>query len=69
MDAVVKTASHIYILEFKIDKTAAIALQQIKDKDYAAKFALEKKKMVAVGINFDTENKTINDWMEEEINS
>jgi hypothetical protein len=69
MDAVVKTASHIYILEFKIDKTAAIALQQIKDKDYASKFALEKKKMVAVGINFDTENKTINDWLVEEISS
>jgi Predicted AAA-ATPase/PD-(D/E)XK nuclease superfamily len=69
MDAVVKTVSHIYILEFKIDKTAATALQQIKDKDYAAKFALEKKKMVAVGINFDTENKTISDWTQEDISS
>ncbi len=67
MDAVVKTDSHIYILEFKIDKTANVALQQIKDKDYASKFALEKKKIVAVGINFDTQNKTIDDWTVEEI--
>ncbi len=64
MDAVVKTDTHIYILEFKLDKTAAVALQQINDKKYADRYFLENKEIVAIGINFDTETKTINDWQE-----
>jgi hypothetical protein len=62
MDAVVKTDTHIYILEFKIDQTAQIALDQIKNKDYATKYALENKQIVGIGINFDTEKKTLDDW-------
>ncbi|MEY4904053.1 MAG: hypothetical protein RLZZ292_1868 [Bacteroidota bacterium] len=62
MDAVVKTDTHIYILEFKIDKSAKTALQQITNKDYAAKYALENKQIVGIGINFDTEKKTLDDW-------
>jgi hypothetical protein len=62
MDAVVKTDSHIYILEFKIDKTAEIALQQIKDKKYADKYLTENKEIVGIGMNFDSEKKTMDDW-------
>jgi hypothetical protein len=67
MDAVVKTDTHIYILEFKINQTAAVALQQIHDKQYADKYALEKKQIIAVGINFNTKKKTVDDWAAEEI--
>ncbi len=62
MDSVVKTASHIYIFEFKINQTAAVALAQIRDKDYADKYALENKTIVKVGINFNTKRRTIDDW-------
>jgi hypothetical protein len=61
MDAVVKTDTHIYILEFKLDQTAKIALDQIKNKDYATKYALENKQIVGIGINFDMDNKTVDD--------
>ncbi len=64
MDAVVKTDTHIYILEFKLDQTAKGALDQIRDKDYAAKYALENKKIIGIGINFDTDKKTVDDWAE-----
>ena len=63
MDAVVKTATHIYILEFKINKSAEIALQQIKDKAYPEKYLVENKEIVMIGINFDTRKKGIKDWL------
>ena len=63
MDAVVKTATHIYILEFKINKSAEIALQQIKDKAYPEKYLIENKEIVMIGINFDTRKKGIKDWL------
>jgi hypothetical protein len=66
MDAVVKTATHIYILEFKIDQTAQIAIDQIKNKDYPAKYTLDGRQTVDVGVNFDTEKKAIDDWLVKE---
>jgi hypothetical protein len=62
MDAVVKTPNHIYILEFKIDQTAQIALDQIKNKDYPAKYATDPRQTVGIGINFNTEKKSVDDW-------
>ena len=62
MDAVIKTNEYIYIFEFKIDTTAAEAIEQINEKNYADKYALENKKIVGVGINFSTKKRTIDDW-------
>jgi hypothetical protein len=62
MDAVVKTDSHIYIIEFKIDQSAATAITQIKNKAYAEKYNTENKQIVAVGINFDTQKRCVGDW-------
>ncbi len=67
MDAVVKTASHIYILEFKINQDAATAIQQIKAKNYGEKYFSEQKEIIAIGVNFDTELKALNDWTMEKI--
>lgn len=65
MDAVVKTATHIYILEFKVDQSAEVALVQIKNKDYAAKYKLEGKSIIGLGINFDRVSKGVSDWASE----
>ena len=62
MDAVIKTNEYVYIFEFKIDMTAAEAIEQINEKNYADKYALENKKIVGVGINFSTKKRTIDDW-------
>jgi hypothetical protein len=67
MDAVVKTETHIYIFEFKIKQTATIAFQQILDKKYADKYRMFNKTIIGIGINFDIENKCIDDWTMEEI--
>ncbi len=65
MDAVVKTDTHIYILEFKIDQSADIALNQIKNKLYYQKYATEQKTVVGIGINFDTEKRAVGNYLTE----
>ena len=61
-DSVVETATHIYIFEFKFNKTAAEAMQQIKDKKYANKYQNVGKIIVGIGVNFKTDEKEINGW-------
>ena len=63
IDAVIKTETHIYIVEFKIDQSANAAIQQIKDKQYALKYADDKRPIFLIGINFDTTKKVIEDYV------
>jgi hypothetical protein len=65
MDAVIKTSTHIYVIEFKLDKTAKEALQQIKDRDYLQKFALDQRQKVLIGVDFDSESGQIKEWCSE----
>ena len=59
MDMVVDLPDDIYIVEFKLDRPAAEAMEQIKGKDYAGKYALSKKRITLVGISFSSEKRTI----------
>ena len=65
IDAVVQTASHIYILEFKLDESTKAALRQIHEKNYPAKFAIQHKKIICIGINFSSQTKSVDDWLVE----
>jgi len=69
MDAVVHTPHRVFLLEFKINQNAEVALKQIRDKDYAGKFAADGKEIVAIGINFDTNQRAISDWKSETLAS
>jgi hypothetical protein len=62
IDAVVQTPERVYVLEFKADESADAALAQIAEKGYADKYHHSGKPIVAVGINFDTEQKKVGDW-------
>ncbi len=62
IDLTVKTKDTIYIMELKIDKSADAAMRQIEQKDYAAKFAMDNRAIVKVGINFDSASRTISEW-------
>ena len=62
LDAVIKTSNYIYILEFKLNKNAETALQQIKDKGYAEKYYGDSREKVLIGINFSSEQKTVDGW-------
>ena len=65
MDIVMQTPDYVYILELKINQTAAIALQQIEAKGYAQPFANDSRRLFKIGINFSTETKLIDDWVAE----
>ncbi|MEZ4983513.1 MAG: AAA family ATPase [Saprospiraceae bacterium] len=62
-DALVETTDHIYIFEFKLNQTAQAALQQIYDKGYLTPYADSHKKVVAIGANFSSETKQIEEWV------
>ena len=62
MDMVIQTPQYVYIIELKIDQTAAVALQQIEQRGYANAFAGDGRKLFKIGINFSSEKKLIDDW-------
>ena len=65
LDCVVKTPTHIYVIEFKLNKSADEAMQQIKDKGYAEKYRADPRPKVLVGVNFSSETKTVEGWKTE----
>ena len=66
IDMVVDLPGDIYIIEFKLDRPAAEAMEQIKGKEYAGKYALSKKRVTLVGISFSSEKRTIVEELVEE---
>ena len=62
VDVVMRSSNTLYLFELKLNQDAATALEQINLKDYASKFALSQLPVVKVGINFDSERRTISDW-------
>ncbi len=64
-DSVVETATHVFIFEFKFNKNAEDALQQIKDNKYADKYRASNKIIIGIGVNFVSEDKEINGWKPE----
>ena len=62
VDMVMQTKKALYLFELKIDKSAAAAMRQIDLKDYASKFSQCGLPIVKVGINFDSEKRTIGEW-------
>lgn len=67
VDMVMRTSSTLYVVELKFNKTADSAMQQIDLKNYPQRFALCGLPVVKVGINFDGEQRTLEDWKIERI--
>ena len=59
IDMVIDLPNDIYIIEFKLDKPAAEAMERIKGKEYAGKYALSGKRITLIGISFSAEKRTI----------
>lgn len=66
IDCVIKTASHIFIMEFKMG-IAAEAITQIKEKKYFQKFQNQGKEIRIIGVGFETEQKNITNYLIESI--
>ena len=62
LDALVETDTHIYILEFKLDESAEVALAQIRRKEYYQAFWSKGKVVVGIGVNFSSATKNVEEW-------
>lgn len=61
-DAVLHMPDTIYVMELKYDKTADEALHQIDNKGYLIPYTAEGKRLVKVGISYDSDRRTIGEW-------
>ena len=67
-DMVVETESAVYVFEFKLDGTVEEALSQIDSKGYLIPYSVTKdkngndKKLVKIGVSFDSEKRTLGEW-------
>ncbi|MEZ4870386.1 MAG: ATP-binding protein [Caldilineaceae bacterium] len=62
IDAVVEVAKYIYLFEFKLDKNATEALQQIKKNAYYQKYRHKAKPLTLIGANFDSSKRQVTEW-------
>lgn len=67
-DAIVIYDNNIFCLEFKLDKTAKEAIDQIKEKEYTSRFKMEKKPVHLIGINFSSKTKEVEEIIWERFN-
>ena len=62
MDILIQTKDYVYIMELKIDQSADVALQQIEDKQYAAAFAGDSRRIFKIGVSFSSETRRVKEW-------
>lgn len=63
IDAVVKTPERIFIFEFNLGGTAEAALQQIREKQYAAPYRDDGREIICVGVAFGVEERNLTNWL------
>ena len=61
-DCIVETPKYVYIFEFKLDGTAAEALQQIRDRGYARSYEADPRKKFLIGASFSSQTGTVEEW-------
>ena len=66
IDSTITLDNKIYIIEFKLGKSAKEALDQIKEKKYPKKYQNQGKEIILIGINFDMDERNISDWLVEQ---
>lgn len=51
-DIEVQTGCYVYVFEFKYNKSVEEAMDQIKNRDYAGRYALDSRKLYLIGADF-----------------
>ena len=62
-DAIVETKDYVYIIEYKVNRSAEEALLQIDEKGYATPYLSDPRKLIKVGMNFSSELRGLESWM------
>lgn len=63
IDMVMQLKDAIYVFEFKVDKSAQEALEQIDTKQYTLKYAMDGRPVTKIGVNFSTATHTPDEWV------
>jgi Predicted AAA-ATPase/PD-(D/E)XK nuclease superfamily len=66
-DSVVQTDSHIYVFEFKYNRSGKAAFDQITNNNYADKYRATGKTIIGIGVNFSHITRKINGWVLKEL--
>ena len=61
-DVVITMPSVVYVMELKFDGSADEALGQIDDKGYLVPYTAAGKRLVKVGVNYSSKERTITEW-------
>lgn len=62
LDLLVEVDDFLYLMEFKLDEPAKNAIQQIKDRKYAAAYKNSPKTIYLVGIGFSKKERNVESW-------
>ena len=62
-DAVLQLPTAVYVFELKYDGSAEDAIQQIDDKGYLIPYSADGKRLFKIGINYDSNQRTIGNWI------
>lgn len=66
-DVLVLTNQYIFAIELKLDGTAQTALDQIFEKGYLRPYQASDKKKIAIGINFSSEKRAVEQFLVQEV--
>ena len=66
VDIVILMPDAIYVMELKVGDTARHALDQINARGYATPYLTDGRRVVKVGIRFDADKHTVDEWEAEE---
>lgn len=61
-DVVITLPSVVYVMELKFDGSADAALRQIDEKGYLIPYTADGKRLVKMGVNYSSEERTITEW-------
>lgn len=61
-DVVITLPSVVYVMELKFDGSADAALRQIDEKGYLIPYTADGRRLVKVGVNYSSEERTITEW-------
>ncbi len=63
-DLIIETPKFVYIWEFKLDRPASMGTKQIEQRDYAAPYAADNRKLIRIAASFSSQDLTLKDWEE-----
>ena len=63
IDLVITTDNYIYLFEFKIDKSAEEAINQITRNHYPIPFKADSRRIIGIGANFSSRTRSLDSWI------